>query len=87
MPVMSDPRSDAKADTLACPTCARPILIAGPERPATFPFCSPRCRDRDLGAWFNGRYTVAGQELEQIDQQRSPHGVDRDPRTHGPGAE
>jgi hypothetical protein len=28
-----------------------------------FPFCSPRCRDRDLGKWLEGSYTIA-QELE-----------------------
>ena len=30
---------------------------------AFFPFCSQRCRDRDLGAWLSGGYTIA-QELE-----------------------
>ena len=53
--------------------------MQGPDRPAEFPFCCVRCRDRDLGAWFTGRYTVAGEDLEQV--ERSARGVDRrDPR-------
>ena len=67
------------SETLSCPTCARPLLMQGPDRPAEFPFCGVRCRDRDLGAWFAGRYTVAGEDLEHVD--RSARGVDRrDPR-------
>lgn len=62
-------------DTLSCPTCGRPVLSSGTERPREFPFCSARCRDRDLGAWFAGRYTIAGAELEQVD--RSARSVDR----------
>lgn len=62
-------------DTLSCPTCGRPVLLLGADRPATFPFCCGRCRDRDLGAWFAGSYAVAGEELEQVD--RSALGVDR----------
>jgi endogenous inhibitor of DNA gyrase (YacG/DUF329 family) len=63
------------SDTLSCPACGRPVIVAGAERPADFPFCSSRCRNRDLGAWFAGRYTVAGADLEQVD--RNARGVDR----------
>jgi uncharacterized protein len=62
-------------ETLPCPTCGRPVLLAAADRPAEFPFCCGRCRDRDLGAWFTGRYTVAGEELTEVD--RSARGVDR----------
>ena len=65
------------AETLTCPTCGRPVLIAADLRPKQFPFCGERCRDRDLGAWFAGRYAVAGEELNVIDEQRGAHGVDR----------
>jgi endogenous inhibitor of DNA gyrase (YacG/DUF329 family) len=50
------------------------VLSAGQDRPREFPFCSSRCRDRDLGAWFAGRYTVAGSDLDELDTAR---GVDR----------
>lgn len=37
-----------------CPICKRP-------RSAEFtPFCSARCKDRDLAQWFNDGYTVPG---------------------------
>jgi endogenous inhibitor of DNA gyrase (YacG/DUF329 family) len=39
------------------------LLLSDADRPATFPFCSIRCRQRDLGAWFNDRYIVAGDDL------------------------
>jgi endogenous inhibitor of DNA gyrase (YacG/DUF329 family) len=51
---------------LRCPACGAPVP-AGAERPAAFPFCSSRCRLRDLGAWFDGRYRVGGRDLEPED--------------------
>jgi endogenous inhibitor of DNA gyrase (YacG/DUF329 family) len=41
--------------TRKCPICRRP-------RSAEFtPFCSTRCRDRDLARWFNEGYAVPGE--------------------------
>ena len=39
-----------------CPSCREPALFspANPWRP----FCSERCRQRDLGAWANEEYRV-----------------------------
>lgn len=38
----------------SCPICAKP-------RSETHaPFCSTRCRDRDLAQWFNDGYAVPG---------------------------
>ena len=38
-----------------CPICKKP-------RTAEFkPFCSARCRDRDLAQWFNDGYAVPGE--------------------------
>lgn len=40
--------------TKPCPICRKP-------RSAEFaPFCSPRCRDRDLAQWFGDGYAVPG---------------------------
>jgi endogenous inhibitor of DNA gyrase (YacG/DUF329 family) len=40
--------------TRPCPICRRP-------RTAEFaPFCSARCRDKDLARWFNEGYAVPG---------------------------
>jgi endogenous inhibitor of DNA gyrase (YacG/DUF329 family) len=47
-------------------------------RPVTFPFCSPRCRDRDLGAWMSGGYAVAGEELAGEDGYSGERMSDRD---------
>ncbi len=40
-----------------CPHCNKPL----PERAsnAAYPFCSPRCRTIDLGAWLTGDYRIA----------------------------
>ena len=38
-----------------CPTCRTPTAWAGnPWKP----FCSERCRTRDLGAWASEHYTI-----------------------------
>lgn len=45
-----------------CPICGRP---ADPERR---PFCSPRCRDVDLGRWFAGSYRVEADPALDLDE-------------------
>lgn len=37
-----------------CPICKKP------RREEFAPFCSARCRDRDLAQWFNDGYAVPG---------------------------
>jgi len=37
-----------------CPVCGRPSDQSGRFRP----FCSPRCRQVDLGRWLAGDYAV-----------------------------
>lgn len=48
---------------IPCPTCRRPVPMAGDHRPPTFPFCCGRCRTTDLGAWASGGHVVAGTPL------------------------
>lgn len=56
-----DPSSDAKPAGVrvtapACVRCGKPVQ-------ARFrPFCSQRCADLDLGAWFGERYRVPTEE-------------------------
>ncbi|MEM6958511.1 MAG: DNA gyrase inhibitor YacG [Myxococcota bacterium] len=38
-----------------CPICGK--RLEG--RTETHPFCSPRCRAVDLGAWLGGEYLIA----------------------------
>jgi uncharacterized protein len=40
-----------------CPVCARPL-----ETTAHKPFCSDRCRNRDLHRWLAEGYAIAGVE-------------------------
>ena len=39
-----------------CPICEKPA------RPDQRPFCSPRCRDLDLGRWLKGGYRLPSEE-------------------------
>ncbi|MCB2045239.1 MAG: DNA gyrase inhibitor YacG [Novosphingobium sp.] len=49
--------TSAAAKTRPCPICRRP-------RSQEFaPFCSARCRDRDLANWFTDGYAVPGRPV------------------------
>ena len=49
-----------------CPICKKP-------RSAEFaPFCSERCRDKDLARWFNEGYALAGEPADPEDIAREP---------------
>lgn len=54
--------------TVRCPTCGRVVDCDPARRPESFPFCDPRCRLRDLGAWFEGRHVIPGKGLEDGDE-------------------
>lgn len=41
-------------DPRPCPICRKPATAPHS------PFCSPRCRQVDLGRWLAGGYVVAG---------------------------
>jgi hypothetical protein len=41
-----------------CPACGKQAAYS-PDNPAR-PFCSPRCRSVDLGAWASESYRLAG---------------------------
>ncbi len=46
-----------------CPICHKPSDVH------CKPFCSPRCREVDLGKWFSGSYSVPAVELDDIDEE------------------
>ena len=50
------------APRVRCPTCQREV--AWVQDSAWRPFCSERCRMVDLGAWFTGDRSIAGQNGE-----------------------
>ena len=50
-----------------CPICGRPPA------PATAPFCSAVCANRDLANWMTGRYAIpARTETEEDDDAPAP---------------
>ena len=49
-----------------CPICKKP------RSEEFFPFCSSRCRDRDLSRWFGETYAVPGQPASPEDMGRDP---------------
>jgi|GEM_PF-277787 len=61
---------------LKCPICRLPV---DSETNPEFPFCSERCRERDLGNWAMEKYKVAApmmdeSELEEIEtDERTRH--------------
>lgn len=64
------------SDTVVpCPNCGRETVYdqTNPDRP----FCCERCRLIDLGAWADGRYTIAGEPVEL------PEGLHPDTDTDG----
>ncbi len=42
-----------------CPLCRRPASVEHD------PFCSPRCRDRDLLNWLGEAYAVPGEPVDE----------------------
>ncbi|MGO9837175.1 MAG: DNA gyrase inhibitor YacG [Polyangiaceae bacterium] len=50
----------------SCPVCSRKV---GPlaENPG-FPFCSPRCKQVDLGKWLDEAYRISSDPSEEEDE-------------------
>ena len=57
---------------MRCPICKKDVAEQGPERPATFPFCSDRCKLIDLGRWLDGKYQVPVVEADDEDWAAAP---------------
>ncbi|MGI9328440.1 MAG: DNA gyrase inhibitor YacG [Pseudomonadales bacterium] len=43
---------------MSCPQCGQQ------SKRNSYPFCSKRCTELDLGAWLNGRYALALEEQD-----------------------
>ena len=56
----------------ACPICGKPAASRSENR--TFPFCSTRCRQIDLGKWLDEDYRIptgpAPSEAEQTEPRK-----------------
>ncbi|HYD47621.1 MAG TPA: DNA gyrase inhibitor YacG [Terriglobales bacterium] len=60
-------------ESVPCPTCRRPAKWEGnPYRP----FCSDRCKVRDLGAWASEEYRIGGPPLTEDEDSAGDEGED-----------
>ena len=46
----------------ACPICRKSVQARA--KNASFPFCSERCRQVDLGKWLNEEYALPAEEAD-----------------------
>jgi len=60
--------------TVRCPTCGRAVEWS--ESSAWRPFCSERCRLRELGAWASEQHAIPG---EAVEAEEKPKGEEEDP--------
>jgi endogenous inhibitor of DNA gyrase (YacG/DUF329 family) len=62
---------------MRCPICKTPVADEGAARPATYPFCSERCKVIDLGRWLDGKYQILVVE-DDLDESDAPPTLPRD---------
>jgi len=62
----------------SCPNCGKPAA-PGPENKSA-PFCSPRCRQVDLGRWLGEEYRVPERPSEAEPEPHRPAPKDEDGR-------
>ncbi|EQB30924.1 DNA gyrase inhibitor YacG [Sphingobium ummariense] len=55
----------------SCPICGQP------SSPATRPFCSAACRDRDLLQWLGEGYRVPGASATPEAEKSGDYGLDK----------
>lgn len=55
------------AKTRPCPICRKPAKVSD----QAFPFCSPRCKMIDLGAWASESYVLT-RPLNESDEAFQP---------------
>ena len=67
---MQDRQSHPKAGA-RCPACGKP------RDPRFRPFCSARCRDRDLLQWLNGAYAIPVVDDEADSESAQDAALDR----------
>ena len=58
--------NDNKIGGDVCPNCGKPIQTAHR------PFCSSRCKQLDLGRWFNEEYRVPIVETDGLNEDDYP---------------
>jgi hypothetical protein len=61
-----------------CPRCGVSFAYTSLAEHKPFPFCSPRCREIDLGKWLTGQYLIPGQDVEETDGEAPPSAQDKE---------
>jgi endogenous inhibitor of DNA gyrase (YacG/DUF329 family) len=51
----------------SCPICKKPVEPRAENR--SFPFCSVRCRQVDLGKWVSEEYRVADRPADEAEDE------------------
>jgi endogenous inhibitor of DNA gyrase (YacG/DUF329 family) len=51
---------------MICPTCRKPFVT---ETSNVLPFCSPRCKQIDLGRWLDEKFSLP---IERDDEAEDP---------------
>jgi uncharacterized protein len=67
---------------MRCPICRKSVADDEPDRPATYPFCSERCKVIDLGRWLDGKYQVP---VRSEDEAEDPGPGVEEPYRRGDG--
>ena len=55
---------------IPCPICQTPVV----ETVAHFPFCTLRCKQIDLGNWFDGAYRITDTDDDDDEQEAESYG-------------
>lgn len=55
--------------TIRCPVCERYFDTADS---TAMPFCSPRCKQIDLGRWLGEKYSVPVERTDEDDEEPPP---------------
>ncbi|MCK6440524.1 MAG: DNA gyrase inhibitor YacG [Planctomycetes bacterium] len=66
-----------------CPECKKAYTYEDVEKHPTYPFCSPRCRLIDLGAWLTEKYAVT----QNIDPEIAAQLAEGSPESGSPPEE
>ena len=53
-----------------CSRCGKHFAFESIAQHKSFPFCSERCRDIDLGSWMTGKYAIPGKPIPREDHEQ-----------------
>ncbi|GMV83198.1 MAG: hypothetical protein AMXMBFR7_43820 [Planctomycetota bacterium] len=69
-----------------CPRCGKRFAYTSVKAHKPFPFCSPKCRNVDLGLWFREEYKISAPlqpGSNEVEEDQDPPEGDFDDGTGG----